>query len=93
MSVHNVNEAQVLEVLRKVPSERWPDVLRYVSGLIGASTDGASPSPIRTAAELANSEAVGLWAERKEVDDTQRFARKLREQAEHARETRHAVGQ
>ena len=92
MSMNAMSEQQVLQALRQVPCDRWPEVLRFVTSLIGGPSNGVTPSPIRTAAELAKSEVVGLWSGRPEASDSQAFARQLREQAEHARESRHAPG-
>lgn len=37
---------------------------------------------VLTAKELAESEIVGLWADRKDIQDSAAFAEKLREQAQ-----------
>lgn len=71
-----VQEQAILEALRQVPGDRWEEVLRYLKSL------QAEPEPIRTGADLARSDLVGLWSSRTDLGDSQEFARGLRRQAE-----------
>lgn len=90
MSTSILEERQILEALRRVPSDRWPDVLRYITSLLGTARGEAGAPPICTAADLANSDLVGLWADRTDIIDGQTFARQLRQQAEQRRGASHA---
>jgi hypothetical protein len=72
-----VTEQMIVDALRQVPPERWDEVLRFLDILKGAGP------PIRTAADLLNSELVGLWADRTDIGDSREFARRLRESGEH----------
>lgn len=74
-----VNESTILDALRHVPAERWGEVLDYLHALSEPVT------PIRTAADLARSNLVGMWADRADLGDSRDFARQLRHEAE----TRH----
>ena len=38
-------------------------------------------TPARTLAELAKSEFIGMWKDREDIDDSEKFARCLRETA------------
>jgi hypothetical protein len=72
----NVSEQTILDALRLVPTERWGEVLSFLESL------KPDAQPIRTAADMANSELVGLWADRDDIGDSREFARRLRRQAE-----------
>ncbi len=76
-------EKQLSEALRGVPQERWFEVLDYLRSLqpAGSRPDNGG-EPIRTAADLAASPLVGLWADRDDIGDCVTFARRLRRQAE-----------
>lgn len=45
-------------------------------------TEKTSLAPTGTAAELARSPLFGIWADRKDIDDSLTYARRLRAQAE-----------
>ena len=91
MSQKGISEQQIMDALRHVPSERWPDVLAFLAGLESTSSD-TSGIPIRTAADLANSELVGMWSGRTDLGNTEEFTRNLREQASRRQGTSHAAG-
>lgn len=74
-----VNEQAILDALRQVPEGRWPEVLHFLE-----SIQPLEP-PIRTAAELAESDLVGLWADRDDLGPTEEFAARLRREAEDRR--------
>jgi hypothetical protein len=92
MSISTLGEQQVLELLRQVPAERWPDVLGYLSSLIPAEEAVQERPQIRTAADLVASEVVGAWSGRTDLGAGREFAQKLRQQAEQRRGTGHAAG-
>ena len=80
-----VTENDILQVLHEVPQQQWGDVLRYAMSLRNAPTignNGGHDRPIRTAADLAQSDLVGLWAARTDLGDSREFARKLRDAAQ-----------
>lgn len=73
-----IREEDLLAALRGVPSERWPEVLRYLTSLQPVSPQ----TPIRTAEEVAASPIVGLWKDRTDIGSSEEFARALRREAE-----------
>ena len=79
-----VTEQEILTKLRGLDSQRWPQVLDFISDL--AQSTYSIPSlrerkPL-TAQELLNSDVVGLWEDREDIGDSIAFARQLRQQAE-----------
>lgn len=88
-----VDAKQVLEALQYVPPERWQEVLKYLRSLQSDKDETVEVEPIRTAADLARSPLVGLWADRDDLSNSRAFARSLREQAEHREGVPHALGQ
>lgn len=88
-----ISEQQVLDALRQVPAERWPEVLRFVKALERANSRVMPTGPpLRTFADLLNSGLVGIWADRTDITDNREFARKLRYEAEHRWEHDDAAG-
>ena len=80
-----VTENDILQALRGVPAEDWVNVLDYVVSLKSttkSSNNGGADYPILTAADLAQSDIVGLWAGRADITDSREFARQLREKAQ-----------
>jgi len=71
-----ISEQTIVDALRQAPVERWGEVLAFLQTL-----QGETPA-IRTAADLANSELIGLWAARDDIGNSQEFARSLRREAE-----------
>jgi hypothetical protein len=55
-------------------------VLDYLTKL---ENQTAPDGTIRTAADLAKSELVGIWADREDIKESRSFARQLRKEAEH----------
>lgn len=84
MANRSVSEQEVVEALRSLPPDRWPEVLAFIASLRGRE-DGAKPpaAPVLTARDLLQSPLVGIWADRTDLGDSREFARRLREQAEH----------
>jgi hypothetical protein len=88
-----VSEGQLVEALHQVPPERRQEALQYLTSLGSAAGEDAEGDPIHTAADLARSPLVGLWALRKDLNDSRSVARQLRQQAEHRAGTSHVTGQ
>lgn len=72
----NLSEQAVLDALRRVPVERWDEVLHFLEAL-----SNAGPA-VGMGADLLQSGLVGLWADRDDLGDSREFARRLRQQAE-----------
>lgn len=71
-----VSEQTILDALHRVPADRWAEVLRAIEALAGGQ-----PATV-TAAEIARSGLVGMWADRDDLGDSREFARRLRREAE-----------
>jgi hypothetical protein len=93
MSFTPITEQYLLERVRRLPPERWPEVLRFVESL-QPPEPAAAPDlpPIRTGADLLGSDLIGLWKDRTDIGDSRAFARRLREQAQTRPRTRDAAG-
>jgi hypothetical protein len=81
MESNGITEENVLHALRRVPSERWPEVLQYLSSLEHFEGTRSMP-PVRNALDLAHSELVGIWTNRTDIGGSQDYAHHLRQQAE-----------
>jgi hypothetical protein len=89
----SVSEEQILEALRLLPPDRWGEVLELIDFLRHPEGEGmALPTPIRTGHDLAQSQLVGIWADRSDLGPTQTFARQLRERAERRGGTENDAG-
>jgi hypothetical protein len=82
MSTREVTPDEILEGLRALQPDRWPEVLDFIGYLRSTSVHATSHQQELTAHELLQSSLVGLWADRDDIDDNLSFARRLREQAE-----------
>jgi hypothetical protein len=85
MATREATEAQILEALHKLDLTRWGEVLDFIVFLTQRTTlqpPQTHTQPL-TATDLLQSELVGLWADRFDMDDSVSFARQLRQQAEH----------
>jgi hypothetical protein len=85
MATGEATEAQILEALHKLDLALWDEVLDFMVFLTQRTTlklAQAHTQPL-TAADLLQSDLVGLWADRSDIDDSVSFARQLRQQAEH----------
>jgi hypothetical protein len=80
MTAASVSEQQISEALRALSSDRWAEVLAYINSLQAQETQILSP--ILTAADLAHSPLLGVWAKRTDLGNRHELARRLREQAE-----------
>jgi hypothetical protein len=82
MSAETVSEQAIVEELRRVPPERWGEVLTFLRSLQSGPQDSMSAKPILTGGDLLNSGLIGMWADRTDIGDSLEFARRLREQAQ-----------
>jgi hypothetical protein len=85
MATREATEAQILEALHKLDPALWGEVLDFLGFLMQRTPlklPQAHTQPL-TAADLLQSELIGLWADRADIDDSVSFARQLRQQAEH----------
>jgi hypothetical protein len=85
-----VNEDQILSELHHLQKDRWPEVLDFISNLRHRTTGEPQKPETPTALDLAQSDLVGLWADRQDIVNTLDYARRLRDQAEHRRANDHA---
>jgi hypothetical protein len=78
-----ITEQSILEALRRLPQERWTDVLNFIQsqGLPSAKSEATGSRPM-TADDLLASGLVGMWKDRTDIGDNHEFARQLREQAQ-----------
>ncbi len=81
-----INEQAILDALRQVPEVRWAEVLHFVESIRDPEP------PVRTAAEMAESGLIGLWADRDDLGPTAEFAARLRREAETRRGADDAAG-
>lgn len=78
----NVNEQAILDALHRVPHDQWGQILAYIESLRSGDETVTGEKRAMTAADLLNSDLVGLWADRADIGDSREFARRLREQAQ-----------
>jgi hypothetical protein len=81
MSTIPPDKEHFIATMSHVPPEQWQAVLNYVHSLPSAVEEKTSSEP-KTAAEMAKSEVVGIWADRTDIKDGSTFARQLRSTAE-----------
>ncbi len=85
--MREVTETQILDALRQLEPHLRGEVLDFIAFLTHRVPLERAPlhtQPL-TAADMLQSELVGLWADRSDIDDSVTFARQLRHQAEHRR--------
>jgi hypothetical protein len=92
MATQTVCERAILEELHQVPEERWGEVLSFLRSLQPAREPPTADRPIRSGADLARSDLIGIWADRTDIKDSREFARQLRYRAEHRQEPPDAAG-
>jgi hypothetical protein len=81
MSTANISPQQILDAVKNVPAERWPEVLAAIKTM-QSSTISPGRNPVRTGTDLRGSDLIGIWADRADLGDSRQFARNLRQQAE-----------
>lgn len=81
-----VDEQAILDTLRRIPPDRWEEVLHFLGGLTEAGPE------IRTGEDLSRSGLVGAWADRDDIGGGREFARSLRRRAETVRGADDAPG-
>lgn len=77
-----IEEAQVLNALRALRQEEWPEVLDFIGYLRYRNKALPPASTQLTANDMAQSDLVGIWADRTDITDSLAFARQLRNKAE-----------
>jgi hypothetical protein len=84
MSTGSVSQQQVLEELQDLEPNRWFEVLDFIGFLKERARRESAESGSKplTARALLQSEVVGLWADREDIDSSLDFARQLRREAE-----------
>jgi len=81
MSTANISSQQILDAVKNVPAERWPEILAAIKTM-QSSTISPQRNPVRTGTDLRGSELIGIWADRAELADSRQFAERLRREAE-----------
>jgi hypothetical protein len=81
-----VSEQTILDALHQVSAQRWDEVLHFLENLKNDA------SPIRTGAEMAKSELVGMWADRDDIGDSREFVRRLQREIETRQRPTDAAG-
>jgi hypothetical protein len=81
-----VSEQTILDALHQVSAQRWDEVLSFLENLKNDA------SPIRTGAEMAKSELVGMWADRDDIGDSREFVRRLQREIETRQRPTDAAG-
>ncbi|HSN78026.1 MAG TPA: hypothetical protein VL334_23370 [Anaerolineae bacterium] len=77
-----IEESQVLNALRALQREQWPEVLDFIGNLRSRSEAAPAASTQLTAIDLAQSDLVGIWADRTDIEESLVFTRQLRSKAE-----------
>lgn len=85
VAIARVTPRHILEELGDLEPERWSEVLDFIGYLKHrAAPERAQAGPRDlTARELLQSDLVGMWADREDIEDSLSFARQLRQQAQH----------
>ena len=85
--MREVTETQILDALRQLEPHLRGEVLDFIAFLTYRVSPERAPSHTQplTAADVLQSELVGLWTARSDIADSVAFARQLRHQAEHRR--------
>jgi len=81
----SVSEEQLLAALRSLEPTRWADVLDFIAYLRWQDQTEASHfinKRVMTARDLLQSDLVGLWSDRQDIDDNLDFAHRLRHAAD-----------
>jgi hypothetical protein len=82
MTVKTVTELAIIEELHSVPQSRWNDILAFIRTLRDGVDQQNQSKKQMTAADLSNSDLVGMWAGRTDIGNSRDFARQLREKAQ-----------
>ena len=85
MVIRAVSEKQILATLYELDPSLWAEVLDFMAFLkqrVTLEREQTHTQPL-TASDVLQSELVGLWHDRFDIDDSLSFARQLRQQAEH----------
>lgn len=93
MTMQRVTQRQILEELRSLEPAHWGQVLDFIGYLKHRRILERQDVGRRemTARDLLESDLVGIWADREDIDDSLAFARRLRRQAEQRRRSADGV--
>ena len=94
MQTMAVTERQIVNELQSLEPEKWIEVLDFIGYLKQRKSATRKTRPHLqdlTARDLLRSGLVGIWADREDLGDGAEFARSLRRQAEHRRESADAA--
>ena len=75
---HKIVEKDGEIVVKGLPFKKG----QHVEMIVLSDSSGISQRPPLTAKKLLNSELVGLWEDRTDIEDSAVYARQLREQAQ-----------
>jgi hypothetical protein len=81
MATANISQQQILDAVKDVPPERWPEILAAIKTLRAPVTTDRK-NPVHTGIDLRGSELIGIWSDRSDLGDGHQFARHLRHQSE-----------
>jgi len=81
MASEIVNEQAIIVELRKIPQDQWIEVLHFIHTLGPVQETVPEKRPM-TAADLLHSGLVGMWEDRTDIEDSQAFARRQRQQGQ-----------
>ena len=83
--MREVTETQILDALHQLEPHLRGEVLDFIAFLTHRMHLERAPShtQLLTAADVLQSDLVGLWADRSDIADSVAVARQLRQQAEH----------
>lgn len=79
MTTVKVRKKQILQALDNLNESRWEEVLDFI-GYLQTKSPPAEPSA--STSDLLQSELIGIWEDRTDIEDSLTFARNLRRQAE-----------
>ena len=82
MSTRTIFEREVLEAIGAIESEQWPEVLRLLKSLPARKLSTNNHGAIFTGEDLLKSGLVGMWSGRTDIENSQQYARRLREEAQ-----------
>ena len=77
----NINEQAILAAIHRVPRERWGEVLQFLDSLQATGPTDPQSCRVLTGKDLAESDPIGIWADRTDIGHSREYAHRLRAQA------------